>query len=519
MTNWQATMELNAYVVFDELSQFEPRIISLTHEKSLFNSVRLFGACVSDSLRGSICVVAPNDVVPNAQFFDNVLLVSPGFDQDDSAIQLGLSIITVNGWAGSVPGIFACLQCAFERLSAWDYELVSAVARRDSLNLIAKIVARELHNGFALMDTGLRPILVGGTIPDDIKDTIWEQVINVDYTPNETFDIPPEDLCFFEGRGRDPYFSDIPRYPNHHNLIANIFQGEETIATLNTTTDMPYPITQGQVYLFERARDAFEQAMSFQNYEAVDDPALLYYATSHIAGQQIDNKVFEQHLVEKGWKPSKPYSIYVAAGPVNTALEDARVRFCLVRIKAHLPGALALVYNKDIIIINQLCNHADASVVAVLKTLGLASGKSMEFTNVTNMQQAYGQAKLALKLACYDRSEPNCHSFEIECFDALIQSSNNCGDLGLYLCHPAMLSLYKGNVKDYAETLECVQCYIANGCNLAKAAASLSMHRNTLAYRIERAETLFDMCFDDLTEDSRMHIWLSCRILRALSRK
>lgn len=507
-------MEIGVAVIIDELADLDPVLSTPTETPLPCNRVRLLSACGDEPLGGAACVVSPDDVIAHAERLAGAIVITPGFSAIDASLQAGLTVVSLRGWAGDTPRVFARLQRSFERLAAWDLELVRAVANRIPLSGVARIAAQELHNPFALMDEALRPILIGGTLPDNVEGTIWEQVIGVDYTPNETFGLPPEELCFFEGRGREPYYADISRYPDHHNLIANVFMGGQTIATLNTTSDVPYPITKGQQFLFCRVRDAFEQAMGADRGETEQDPALVYHIIALIEGRRVDASVAEDRLSEHGWRPRTPYHVTVATGPSNASLEEARARFCLIRIRAHCPTAITLQRDGSILILSQITENQAESIERIIETLGLAAGRSMPFTSMSALRQAYGQAVVAARLSALDQGTPRLHEFGRECFDAIASEADALGCKGLSLCHSSLLELIARNQKNADELLECIQGYLANGCNLAKAAAVLNMHRNTLAYRIERAESLLGMKLDAMEESERMHLWLSCRIAR-----
>ena len=62
--------------------------------------------------------------------------------------------------------------------------------------------------------------------------------------------------------------------------------------------------------------------------------------------------------------------------------------------------------------------------------------------------------------------------------------------------------------------LETVEAYLRCGKNVQEAALGANVHKNTMYYRIQKLEELFDISFDD--EDLCFALQLSFRLLKLI---
>ena len=82
-------------------------------------------------------------------------------------------------------------------------------------------------------------------------------------------------------------------------------------------------------------------------------------------------------------------------------------------------------------------------------------------------------------------------------------------------CHPALLKLIdydRENRTDYAHSL---YIYIVHSKNITESAKALSIHRNTMFYRMEKIESLMNININN--SNTLLHLHLSFKILELLN--
>ena len=80
-----------------------------------------------------------------------------------------------------------------------------------------------------------------------------------------------------------------------------------------------------------------------------------------------------------------------------------------------------------------------------------------------------------------------------------------------YLCSPGVIGLLRYDKKNGTDLFNTARIYIECGCNSALCAQTLSLHRNTVNYRIKIIEALMNQSLDDV--NVRMSMMISCYIL------
>jgi DNA-binding PucR family transcriptional regulator len=81
-------------------------------------------------------------------------------------------------------------------------------------------------------------------------------------------------------------------------------------------------------------------------------------------------------------------------------------------------------------------------------------------------------------------------------------------------CRPEIRMMEEYDRKYNASLKESVEMYLESGRNVQQAAKKMNIHKNTLRYRLERAEELFDI---DLTDENTcFNLQFSLRMYRMI---
>ena len=83
-------------------------------------------------------------------------------------------------------------------------------------------------------------------------------------------------------------------------------------------------------------------------------------------------------------------------------------------------------------------------------------------------------------------------------------------------CHPAVKRLYLYDCANGTEYMKTLEAYFLSMGNRARTAEELHIHRNSLAYRIDKMCELVPL--DELSKNDLLHCLISCRLLRYLSK-
>lgn len=172
-------------------------------------------------------------------------------------------------------------------------------------------------------------------------------------------------------------------------------------------------------------------------------------------------------------------------------------------LKMHIPGTHVTYHKNGIAAIIPLDAHTEISddQLQILKDFSkdeqVRIGVSNSFASIENFVSHYEQAYAALELGQnLNPDEMVCQYVNYQVFD-LFSSVKNPDTLGRF-CHPALAVLRQYDHKNNTHLYETLCMFIDNGCNIKLASENLYIHRNSLAYRLDRIKEICQIDLEDV---------------------
>ncbi len=141
---------------------------------------------------------------------------------------------------------------------------------------------------------------------------------------------------------------------------------------------------------------------------------------------------------------------------------------------------------------------AEAKLREVAAINNLTVGVSNIFTSIIETRTAYEQARAAIHYGTLAANAIDDDGLFRYCNYANMQVLELAGrriNL-LSVCHPALLHLSEYDTSHGGELMKTLYCYLQVGCSTARAASLLTLHKNTMLYRLGRIREVLGM---DLT--------------------
>jgi hypothetical protein len=512
-------MLLDIHILYDALSSYYPQIETRYDGELRLRQARLIRHNSGVFDPDFIYLGMPEDIIAQADALAGVDLISLGAIGDVMLKNHDLSVIMVAETCSEAE-VFCALQTCFDRYAQWESSMLKAVARNAPLVEMLQLAASELDNPIAVNDLSLRMIAMGGHLPSDITGTVWESQIEMGYTPSESWKLSSEDLYFFRSHGREAYIPHGLPYESqgYSHLVANIYLQNKLFALL-CSSDTNAPFTKGQISLFQHVRDVMELSMVAGRGTAETVDPLYYYLNSLAHGQNVDEKVLDIHLSEMGWSCRGAYLVYAIGDEKGGDLDAARAEFALFRIRNI--DIVAMPFYEDGLV-GVICNFCGApperrfkyhqQLEQLLAGLNMHGGCSMLFTDIRNLRSMVLQSRAALRLPSRAATDSSIVDFQSVYFENLAVLLSEATDLGS-LVHPGVTYIMSWDREHGTDLLVCLKNYLANGCNLNRTAKDRFMHRNTLAYRLSKIESILGFSLSEQDEKTRMQLWFSCCIV------
>lgn len=238
-----------------------------------------------------------------------------------------------------------------------------------------------------------------------------------------------------------------------------------------------------------------------------------YFLRDLLDGKMRDSKQFSDRLsyVDREFLP------FMYCLVVETARTGA-IALCQLQntLDSLIPNASTLLYNEKIVILLTgrrelgLSEEEENNVRNFFCRHSLYCGISNSFSCIIELEQRYRQAVHAIEFGIRTSNKPGLFSYGCYFMDHI---SNNFmeKESPCIFCNTQLRFLMdydKKHNKNFAKTL---YMYLLYERNIALAAESMFIHRNTFAYRINKIMDLIHLNLDD--PDTRRYILLSYELI------
>lgn len=413
----------------------------------------------------------------------------------------------------SLRNLYFEVQNIFQKYLQWEKEVLYSIARKEHLKVIFEKAAMVLKNPVAVFDRSLILIMKAGTVPENRDGTIWNEVLEFGYTRVENLNYGEQkEMNRRLSERKKPFlFRNKKNYINETHALSGLKSRGEVIGMLSSA-DIESPFTPGQLSLMGRVTELIELAIANDTSVFSADSNTEYYIARMLHGMDVNKNTVQYYLTQKGWDMHDHYLICylnTSNGKINEKeifhkyIYRIKSLFSQSNVSEYEDGILVIMHNRERMDIERIMT----TMTSVINKLELICGISMEFMDFMNIKYAYIQAKAALEIACEENSiqkfSENYISYVVDSLEASTSLKS--------LCHPKVWELYNSE-KDcnYVKTLK---EYMLCGGNISLTAKNLSVHRNTLLYRLEKIKDVVGEELFSTEENIKVFLLLSCYIV------
>jgi sugar diacid utilization regulator len=200
---------------------------------------------------------------------------------------------------------------------------------------------------------------------------------------------------------------------------------------------------------------------------------------------------------------------------------DLKLQTVLGQLRKLIPDSIHMIYQGELVFLISrssaagLSSDEEAALAAFLAGQKLNAGLSNRFTDILDTRRHFSQARKAAELGQKYDGGKVLHKYDeliVSHIAELCESRVNLLDL----CHPALLQLRLLDRQHGTTLYPTLQTYLRLARNPAKTSAELTVHRNTLFYRVRKIRQLTGIDIED--GDELMQLALSFKLLDILDR-
>jgi len=409
----------------------------------------------------------------------------------------------------------------FALYDAWYNSLLMAVINHKPIDTFLNIAAQRLANPILIMNNNLSIIGTAGSIKGNTKGTIWEKV-NVPGFVLDNFYTPEEirKISLHIAQKSEQIIDLRPANDlAHFTLGINIWIEDRLYGAIGTV-DMNEPLTDGQKETFVIVAKVLK--LYFQNHsvymQIAEDKA--NWVNSLLEGVKIPSDIINNYLYRFQWKLDDHFCVVTF-----TASSDLKIPIIslldIKQINDLFSDALVSVYAECIVIIIRCIDKKPphgkkkSHLEQFLKKDSmLRCGVSMVFNNFLYLRYYFIQSKFAAS-QCKPPASPAICLYEDYQANHIIKTLSLEADTRCF-CHPGVLSLWESENESHKDIVNCLYHYFLKGRNVSAAADAIHIHRNTLIYRLEKAEKILNVDIKQLSAKQAFLFIVSCFIVQYL---
>lgn len=250
-----------------------------------------------------------------------------------------------------------------------------------------------------------------------------------------------------------------------------------------------------------------------------------------LSGTPADDDLMATRAQQAGFEPETQYLVVVLrAATASGAALPLESLLPLVRddmTRRQLPGAvgqyvdvIVALYPLDTpaatVRLRTVVDEVRAQLATRTPSGLVAAGISRPATGLSALREAYREAKDAVSIANeLGEREKTTYYGDLKLFQFLLALKERNLDTMRRFYLETLGPLVEHDERKQGELIRTLNGYFEANGNLAKAAADLAVHRNTLVYRLERIAELTGLNLDDA--DNRLILNLALKVQRVLA--
>jgi hypothetical protein len=404
---------------------------------------------------------------------------------------------------------------------AWHNSLLMAVINHKPIDDFLNIAAQKMVNPILVMNNNLSIIGTAGTISGPTEGTIWEKV-NVPGFVLENFYTPEEirKISLHIAQKSEQIINLRPKNdPARFTAGINIWIDGKLYGAIGTV-DMNKPFTDGQeetLLLISKVLKLYFQNHSIYMRIAENKAN---WVNSLLEGVEIPSELISNYLYRFHWKLDDYFCIVAFTASTNFNIPIISL-LDIKQINDLFPDALVSVYGEYVVMIIRCADKKQPhgkkkqQLEHFLKKENiLRCGASMVFNNFLHLRYYFTQSKFAAA-QCKAPENPAICLYEDYQTEHVLQTLSLGADLRCF-CHPGILSLWESGNELQRDLVHCLYHYFSNGRNISATADVIHIHRNTLIYRLSKAEEFLNVDLKKPSVKQDFLFIISCLIVRHL---
>ena len=223
-----------------------------------------------------------------------------------------------------------------------------------------------------------------------------------------------------------------------------------------------------------------------------------------LKNEEYDSQLVDFQMKGIGWNRNDPMRLFVIKACHKRTLNLSLLYYFLERL---FPCICSFYYNEDLVSIMNLRLSGNQNIYEdfqqLLRKNDVYSGASYIFEDIFKIHSCFQQAILAAKYGRADSGMINsCEEYALEYMERKFSDA-----VEIDIASPALEILKKQDAENGTEYYKTLEVYLRCERDQTRTAKELSIHRNSLVYRIKKIESMIPVNLND--DRQRLYLSLS----------
>lgn len=479
-------MKLSMWILADWLESYQPNI-DIKVGSRILRGVRMFS---------SESVQEPHNVyVGRAKDFFNHTPTGVICAQ-------GSDILLIE--EDDVDQVFNDILRAFDYYNAWEKKMRENIENGLPLQKLIDDCYLVLDIPFLIYDSTFTIRAFSPFFPEDSVNGEWKRIIREKRMPPEV--ILKFRSQFYRARqSHEPSVFDPPIF-EYRLICTNLFHLQKYLGSI-TLFEFRHIITTGRIQLASHLGILIERWIA-RNPERRDFLPEASVFQELLEGIIPSKEEVNRRLELLSWKESDQKLILCVSNRTRACSTDDLL---YTIIEQRFFSCYTVLYKSSIVVIANLALIDKQALFDKLiewtELEGYRTGISYPFTNIMDILKHYRQAEVALRYGSKrDGSINTCENYAYSYACHILREH-----LRTDINHPALLTLREHDAKHHSDLYNTLLEYLRQERNLVLTAEALSIHRNSLVYRVKKIEQMIQVDLNN--PEIRCYLLLCYRLI------
>ncbi len=362
-----------------------------------------------------------------------------------------------------------------------------------------KSVRDIIEIGYEILQSPLLLSDVAGNIRNyypnaDIDDPVWRGSISGSYQQiyiKNPYNI--QELDKYVMASKKPVIIE-PLAPGYKRRICGKLITRKKITGYITVIENDHPFTQADIekthYLCQALSIVLLRETTYAGLRGDVDESLLL---ALLSGMIENEKALSERMVTTKWRPYNNFFLLVVP-LVNRDNIFSFSDFFRDSVKAIQPNARSVIFDSFIVFLldfrrGREYTEWEPNIIRLLEHERIHAGLSVYFDNLMDIKKHFNQAKKAYEHGRFLKDDSTIYKYNNYYFIDLIESLDKKYPMNYFYC-PEATALFEYDRVNGTTFADTFYQYLLLGQNMASTAKKLFIHRNTMAYRLEKIQEI-----------------------------